>query len=391
MASMEDPDLIEQTIGDAEPDHEPFEGHPNYDPVGHFVGDSTDDAVRAWIEMVYPREANGRIMIEGDQHVFVQNPDGSGFVDHGGDRGPCAVRSANGVVLVNQSHNRDICDISVHGSIERIAGRTDGIEWQPHPFQFFIDVLDFSLEDPDAEAFFRDLTEIDIYQIPDDEREITTDSAGILMVNPEMNERLFAGRDHTARGVWNQRFGFVPDENTPVPSAKDAIELLKPDEVAAAQAQGKVVTRQGEWFLVPMDDDPKGTIQRPGVGSRPYGASPLDSHIPTEWASLVSDRVFLDRFDQVAAYRPDLNGIDPETPQEAVEAIREHLIDNDDFEGYGWFDMLTTMAGAVCVRGTFRHRRNEHYMETVEGWHRAYTHDYDVLVADEQNDYVMVD
>lgn len=365
--------------------------HPGYDPVDRLDPDDAHDAAAAWVDGTYPTETDGRIMIEDEHHVFVQNPDGSGFVDHGGDNGPCAVRSADGRALVNQSHDRD-CARAVHGAIERALIDSE-MEWDPRPFEFYIDVLDFALDDPDPDAFFQHLTEIDVYEV--DRQAVrngeTTDSDGMLMVNRERDQRLFVGRDWTATRHGSQVFGFVPDEDTPCPSARDAIELLKPDEVAAAQAEGKNVVRQGEWFLVEMTDKPNGAIQRPGVGSRPYGASPLDSHIPTEWAPLVEDHIFLDRFSQVAAYRSELADAEPETPQEAVEAVRENMIDNDDFAGMGWFDMLTMMAGAVCVRGTFRHRRNEHFMESVEGWHRAYTHDYDVLVADEANDYVRID
>lgn len=389
--SMHDPELQHEQADTTEPVTP--EIHPFYDPVDHVDADSTDDAVEAWVEGKYPTETDGRIQIEGDHHVFVQQPNGIGFVDHGGENGPCALRIRGERALVNQSHNSDICDVRrIHGEIERALRRSE-IAWIPTPFEFYFDVMDFALEDPDPDTFFRNLTEVDVYEVDRDavRNGETTDSDGMLFVCRELGQRVFIGRDWTATSRGSQVFGFVPEEDTPVPSARDAVELLKPDEVAAAQAEGKNVRRQGEWFLVEMTDKPHGTIQKPGMGSRPYGASPLDSHIPTEWSTLVRDELFLDRFGQVAAYRPDLADVDPETPQDAVEAIREHLIDNDDYDGYGWFEMLTMMAGAVCVRGSFRHRRNEHFSEHVEDWHRAYTHDYDVLVADEHNDYVRVD
>lgn len=364
--------------------------NPGYDRIGWSTADSASDAIRAWLNMLYPDDTDGRIMIEDDHHIFVQNPDGSGFVEHGGEMGPCAIRTADGIAAVNQSHGHSLIGDSLpdgvrcgsmHGKIERHLRNHDDYEWELRPFEFLMDVLEFQTEmDPDG--FMRSITLIDRHQ-PDLETH-KYDSPGTLFTSNQ-GRSLYIGSDPTAtRG--NELFGFVVPEDEQAPRAFDAIELLKPDEVAQAEAQGRTVKRQGEWFLVEMGETPRGTIQNPGIGSRPFGVSPLDSHIPQDWATIVPDETFLRRYHDISYYQAGITE-EVESPQQAVEEVVSLAEEQDDDS---WFDMLTTMAGAVCVRGTFKHRDRDHFDERVEGWHRAYTHDYDVIVADEQG-FMMVD
>jgi len=46
----------------------------------------------------------------------------------------------------------------------------------------------------------------------------------------------------------------------------------------------------------------------------------------------------------------------------------------------------------VLIRGTLRHRDDDHYVENVgEDWHRALTHDMDVYTGDDYVDRVRID
>ena len=48
------------------------------------------------------------------------------------------------------------------------------------------------------------------------------------------------------------------------------------------------------------------------------------------------------------------------------------------------WDELQDLAGEILVRGTLRHRENDHFVERLgETWHVAETHDMDVYTADE--------
>jgi len=193
---------------------------------------------------------------------------------------------------------------------------------------------------------------------------------------------LFVGKDPTAKNT-TPLFGFLVEPFAPVPApttAQEALDLLRPGAVRDAFADGDEPDRQGEWWLLPTTMVPVGTTFTPGVNSRPFGPSPLANHVPREWGMTVSDDVFMttvrDRVDELPATI--------ETPPEVIEWVdrQQRKVPTPEFAP-DWED-VQAWADDILVRGTLRHRENEHFVENVgDTWHVAETHDMNVYTADE--------
>lgn len=209
---------------------------------------------------------------------------------------------------------------------------------------------------------------------------------GGLFVYPD-ESIIFAGRDPTARDA-PPEFGFVIEPFSPIPAPTDpqaAIDLLKPKAVQNALAGDRPPARQGEWWLLPTKSQPVGSVFRPGVQSRPFGPSPLGNHIPTQWGLGVPDDVFMERFHERVG-RDMRRRIS--RPDEAVEWLHKQRFFDSSPDVFipahvpDW-DELWEMAGSIYVKGTLRHRENDHYVETIgDEWHEAITHDFDVYTGD---------
>lgn len=206
-----------------------------------------------------------------------------------------------------------------------------------------------------------------------------------LFVYPDQT-RVFVGEDDTARDS-NGLFGFVIDENSRLPMVRtidEALDLLKPSQARAAEVDGAQTIRQGEWFLVPADDEPVSQTYSGEVSQRPFGGSPLENHVPTEWALGISEQKFMERFEELC---PDL-AEHVETPAEAFHRVWQgfQIAEHEDFElvtDLPDADDLRELAEPIYVRGTLRHRENDHYMERIgDDWHLAVTHEVDVLTVD---------
>nr|WP_317176135.1 hypothetical protein [Halovivax sp. KZCA124] len=89
--------------------------------------------------------------------------------------------------------------------------------------------------------------------------------------------------------------------------------------------------------LDPPGDEPAGLVQKPGVGARPFGPSPLKNHVPRDWATSIPDDVFIERV-------RDECEIPDHTPT---------------------FDEIRDLAGSIYVRGSVRYRRREHYLDNI--------------------------
>jgi len=197
---------------------------------------------------------------------------------------------------------------------------------------------------------------------------------GLLLVWPD-ETLMFVGSDPTASGApW---FAYTIDPLEPVPAPADAqaaLDRLKPPAVRdVVHEEGYVPQRQGEWWLRPTRLTPFETF-RPGVSSKPFGPSPLGSHVPTEWGMSVAGDVFV----QTARDSVDL----PEsvrTPPELVEwACRQVRKDE-----LAWHD-VRQWADDILVRGTIHHRDGDHPVESVgDEWHLAETHDLEVYTAED--------
>lgn len=207
----------------------------------------------------------------------------------------------------------------------------------------------------------------------------------ILLVGPN-GTRLFIGEDTTARDS-NGLFGYLirPDDRLPlVRTTREALDLLKPAQAAAAEMDDATPLRQGEWFLVPTDDEPVSQSFSGGVSERPFGGSPLENHVPTWYGLGVTAEQFMERFDALC---PVLAG-HVTSPAGAFETVAKgyRIAEVEDVElqtDPPTFGELREAAEPIYVRGTLRHRENDHYMERLgEQWHLAVTHDVDVFTID---------
>lgn len=207
-----------------------------------------------------------------------------------------------------------------------------------------------------------------------------------LLIFPD-DRRLFIGEDPTSKETVTL-FGFIVDAHEPIPlpsSVEEAVDLLKPAGVKQALEEGTTAPqRQGEWWLLDTDEEPAGSAFSPGVSERPFGGSPLENHVPREYGLAVSDNEFMRRFAEAC---PELDGR-VSTPHEAFEQVWRGW-EIASFDGVELqTDLpelrdLRRLAEQIYVRGTLRHRNNEHYMEKVgEGWKIAQTHHVEVYTAD---------
>jgi hypothetical protein len=215
--------------------------------------------------------------------------------------------------------------------------------------------------------------------------DVQSDDGGKLITYKNGNQ-LFYGHDTTAHG--SGRFGFVIDEEAPVPEPERALDLLLPKAVRRAQADGAEIPRQGEWFFVPEEYATKernGSLNKPGVAERPYGASPLDSHVPRDWAPVNADSDVIENFREhddvefTGSY--DLDDV-LESPQHVVafyDTGRMHYESS-----LTWNQLQREILGGVWLRGTVRHDDRDHYVENLgDEWHLAVTHDYEVVTQDD--------
>ena len=198
---------------------------------------------------------------------------------------------------------------------------------------------------------------------------------GLLLVWPD-ETLMFVGSDPTASGApW---FAYTIDPLEPVPApdtAREALDRLKPPAVRdVVHEEGYVPQRQGEWWLRPTPIAPTGTVFRPGVASKPFGPSPLGSHVPTEWAMTVADDIFV-RTAHDRADIPDSVRSPPAIMEWAMRRIRKDELT--------WHE-VRQWADDILVRGSIHHRDHDHPVERVgDDWHLAETHDLEVYTAED--------
>jgi len=213
---------------------------------------------------------------------------------------------------------------------------------------------------------------------------------GVLLAFPD-DALLFVGIDPTARDAV-PLFAFVIGRRQPIPqpeTAAEALDLLKPGDVRdAIERDGDTSDRQGEWWLLPTAKVPVSSSFRPGVNAQPYGPSPLGNHVPREYAFTVTDDAFMTG---VREQVPELPS-SVTTPPEAIEWIYRQRRKRPTPEYAPEWGTIREIAGDILVRGTLRHRENDHYVEDLgEQWHEAQTHDMDVYTGDELVDRVVLD
>lgn len=67
-------------------------------------------------------------------------------------------------------------------------------------------------------------------------------------------------------GLWHYLIGldaapFIAQVSSNVDDLAVALEKLKPAEVRRAEAEGAQITRQGDWFFIPVPREPRGEVQ----------------------------------------------------------------------------------------------------------------------------------
>lgn len=367
----------------------------DYEPTGglHRLTD-------ALVNMVYPRNENRDdpegVINNSNRWVVEQRPDGSGILKSGAGGTIYGIRTAGGAILGNSResiwfpYKSDYYEEPVDG---RPAGQRYDYDWFIEvPYRFVGSVLegltslDMHGEDSilalgrepentvDGGMFMEGVVHADILDHEDERGVLLDHTSGV---------QVYVGWDSTAhRG--EEMFGFVPydgEDGIPAPSAEDALSLLRPNRAAAADERSDVV-RQGEWFLVPTRNDADGTVQKPGVSSRPYGGSPLDSHVPRDWRTVVADETFVSKFDGYARYEAPVTT--DWTPQDVLDYVHENLPEDAEAREQV-FEDLREMAGGVQVRGTVRHRDNDHEIVQTDDWCEATTHDWDVMTVEDSS------
>lgn len=420
----------------------------DYEPVVLEPVDGYGQVVDAWVRMKYPLNVSERFdsqhgVIEcGNWRHARQFPDGSGHYKSGPSGQLLAYRTAGGVIIWNNYHghpwpyNSEAADEVVPDEQFQV------------PFQFIGELLtrqtDLDLHDEDTvlargrdedawvdgELWMRGVVRADVVREPDE---------GVLLEHAD-GSQVYVGLDDTAHD--HPMFGFVPfdgEEGIKVPTPRDALDLLRPDEALAADR------RQGEWFFIEAGETYKeadGRIQNPGVGEKEWAyeapgfpqdvgqfpsrheaigavtkalsermrrhardyiadveptktyhcGSPLESHIPRDWKPRVNNHTFVRRVvEELRADRyidRDLehgtSSLWQDTPQDIFDKIEAGTIDLD-------HATARELAGGIYVRGSVRHRDNEHTMTTLADWHQPATHGREVLVLEPEDMNVHVD
>jgi len=263
----------------------------------------------------------------------------------------------------------DVPDVSIGSYAEATPFGLDGFDGRRLPV-FLEEVADAEGVEYDSHADARLLHRED--QLDDDQY---GSRYGLLLVWPD-ETIMFVGSDPTASGPpW---FAYTVDPLEPVPApstAQDALDRLKPPTVRdVVHKEGFVPQRQGEWWLRPTPLAPTGTTFRPGVANKPFGPSPLGSHVPQEWGMSVRDEAFVENAREEVEVPSSVRS-PPELMDWSIRRIRKDELT--------WHD-VRRWAGDVLVRGTLRHRDHDHPVEEIgEDWHVAETHEIEVYTADD--------
>jgi hypothetical protein len=206
---------------------------------------------------------------------------------------------------------------------------------------------------------------------------------GLLVAYPD-ESLMFIGLDPTAKDTMGW-YAFTIEAMEPMPApetAKEALDLLKPPEVQdIVETENWTPNRHGEWWLLPAEIIPRGRVHKSGVKSRPYGPSPLGNHVPREYAFSKPDDEFVEAFKQNVESAPNSLKSPPEIIEWSFrQQNKKPSVRPDDAPS--WAD-IREWAGDVLVKGTIRHRDDDHYIEDCgEMWHKAVTHRVEVYTTD---------
>ena len=188
---------------------------------------------------------------------------------------------------------------------------------------------------------------------------------------------IVVGRDETSTD--SGLFAFLVDaDEPPVRTVQESLELLRPPSVSAARADpDRRVHRQGEWWFLETESEPVHTVSGQ-LGAKPYGPSPMENHVARQYGFGLPEPELLEALSRVAS-DGRCGAVFDDVPG-CFEAIREgELVRGRNWSGrfrnFEWTAVPDASEG-LFVRGSVRHRRNEHSMLSLgDAWHRAVCHD----------------
>ncbi len=313
----------------------------------------------------------------------IQRPNGSGRLVHYDTT--AAIRTKNGLIINNQ---QNWATGFAHQTEPRAWERDyvlplDGIEDLTESGESLYDIVDVLA---DNESIKENWSGKKYRHIPTDEPKLVLLASG---------DAICIGRDSTASDYNQSFFGFrvEADELASFRTVAEVIELLKPDFVAAMEQRGleiyerdgktdgNRIVRQGEWFLVPVEDD----FDDSNLRIEKVLADAYRKRKTTTWEDGERKTEYVRRLNRTFT-DSDLGSHIPrdkatELPTECGECGGSSF--EMDEQGQVDCDDCGHQFSTIYVRGTFRHIRGEHGIVNLgEKWHKAVTHDRDVMVFD---------
>lgn len=356
----------------------------------------------------------------------VQHPDGHGVIRH--YETIAAVRTKSGLVINNEQD---------YGGGFALLTQPDADH--ELPLSGVSNVLDGQDETVfDIESVSRDQTRIRYttkrdpiggHDIVTGVREAFDNDRQVTRVNLRSGGAVIILHDSTANNADEEKCGFYlePVEADLYDGAQGALNALQPVDVLQARERGldivpsdeyagngaggfyddsllgDCVIRQGEWYLIPMDEDwePDAPVYKPLPKARrdskwDFSHVDMESHLEVD--SVIGE--FPEDCPECGATNFEVAARDPTAVcLECDEAFGFGAFDPEDFVDDGMLnryqealdtldshrprDLVVADNGGYFVRGSFRHVDNEHKMLNLKDrWHMVAENTRDVLVFD---------
>lgn len=269
---------------------------PGYTPTRRHTARSQEEGVAMWLRKEWPSNPashhNAGHIVGGPNYQCYQHEDGSGEVRHYSTTE--IIRTRHDVVIVNsQCWGAGFAHCSgTPTEIEFPNGRKKRVKSYHLPLTLLQTILGGSRFDTRIYDIKKVVVEIEPFDESDaspfqgeseeefkarqakyrrnhEERQQLRPSQAIVILGD--GTKIYVGRDE---GI---PFGFIltPEEAARIKKPSQAILLLKPDVVANAEAEGRRVRRQGEWWFVEMPEDFEPRFRHEG------GTALLGNHMAT--------------------------------------------------------------------------------------------------------------
>lgn len=352
-----------------------------YTAAGAIDASTSREVCAAWLRMCYPLGSEGapaKAQIHGEEATAIQCDDGAGYFQSRTESALFAFRTASGTIVGNAGKpavwpddldpaaeagiaSEEVIEIPF-GFVARLATDRTALNTSPSGTMLASGTTG-TVTSADPTPLMRGIVEADTLENGD----------GVLLTH-RTGVQFFVGKDTVPpSGDEEDYVGYVPfdgNSGTPVPSARDATDYLLPHRAAGHEQ----FVRQGKWFLTPLDgDDPEGSIQQPPDELESASGSPLESYLPEQWATTISDEAFVERA------RARFAGINTQTtsPQGVFDRLATIGAESQ------FYAEARALAGGICMRGSLRPREPDTPSVRVEGWHHVETLARDVAVAEQ--------